>query len=81
VQLVQARCDTHHKLSPAILRRVANPVEPFGFPFVQDRLPLSLPAGICNRLGQRADLFEQLNECLTNELQGVHDDFFAPVGC
>jgi hypothetical protein len=68
------------KLSPAILRRVANPVEPFGFPFVQDRLPLSLPAGVGHCLRQRADLFDQLNDGPVNELQGVHDNCFAPAG-
>lgn len=56
------------KSSPAILRRVANPVEPFGFPFVQNRLPLSLFAGVCHRLWQRADLFDQLNDGQVNEL-------------
>jgi hypothetical protein len=68
------------KLSPAIFRRVANPVQPFGFPFVQDRLPLSLLAGVCHRLRQRADLFDQLHESQANVFQDIHDDFFAPVG-
>ena len=56
------------KLSPAILRRVANPVESFGFPFVQDCLPLSLFAGVFHFLRQRADLFDQLNDGQVNEL-------------
>ena len=67
------------KLSPAILRRVANPVEPFGFPFVQDRLLLSLLAGVGHRLRQRADLLDELNDGQANVFQGVHDDFFAPA--
>ena len=68
------------KSSPAILRRVANPVEPFGFPFVQDRLPLALFAGVGHRLGQRTDIFDQLNYGPINELQGIHDNFFGPAG-
>ena len=68
------------KSSPAILRRVANPVEPFSLPFVQDRLPLPLFAGVGHRLRQRADLFDESNESHANVLQGVHDDFFAAAG-
>jgi hypothetical protein len=46
-------------LSP-ILRRVADPVEPFSFVFVQDGLPPSLPDGVRDRLGQQSCLFDQL---------------------
>jgi hypothetical protein len=41
---------------PAVLRRVANPVEPFGFTFVQDSLPLSLFAGHGDDLRKLAHL-------------------------
>jgi hypothetical protein len=34
------------KSSPTILQGVANPIQPFGFIFVQNRLPLSLLDGI-----------------------------------
>jgi hypothetical protein len=43
------------KLFPAIFRRVANPVEPFGFKFVQHNLPLPLLEEIHNILRQADD--------------------------
>jgi hypothetical protein len=54
---------------PEILRRVANPVEPFGFMFVPDGLQLSPLEGIRDSLGKQPDLFAQLDDCQINELQ------------
>jgi hypothetical protein len=51
-----------------ILRRVTNPVEPLGFMFVQDRLPLSLLAGIRERFWKQADLFDHSNKSQVNVL-------------
>jgi len=56
----------------AILRWIAYPVEPFGFVFVQDGLPPSLPDRIHNRLGQQQGLFDQLDGGKTKMLQCVH---------
>jgi len=44
------------KLLAAIFQRVANPVEPFGFTFVQDGLPLPALHGLHDFLGQLANL-------------------------
>jgi len=56
------------KSLPKILRRVAYPVEPLSFKFVQNDLPLSLLDGIRDRLGKQPDLFDQLEEGQANEL-------------
>ena len=49
--------------SPArILRRVAYPVEPFGFKLVPRELPPPLLNGQRDRLWQRPDLFGQVND-------------------
>jgi hypothetical protein len=48
------------KLFPAILGRVANPVEPFGLVAVQDGLPLAFLCGVRQGLGQMAHLFKPL---------------------
>ena len=45
-----------------VLRRIANPVKPFSFKFVQNDLPLALPDGIRDRLWKQPDLFDQLEE-------------------
>jgi hypothetical protein len=55
-------------LFPAILRRVANPVQPFGFSFVQDRPPLSLLDGIRDGFGKQADLLDQSDEGWVNKI-------------
>ena len=65
MQIFQAQfksAGTYLRSLPAILRRVPNPVEPFSFLIVQDRLPLSCLGRIREGLGQLADLFEQLEE-------------------
>jgi len=69
------------RLLSAILRWIAYPVEPFGFVFVQDGLPPSLPNGLHNRLGQQQGLFDQLDGGETKMLQYVHGwmDPNAPV--
>jgi hypothetical protein len=60
------------KSLPEILRRVAYPVEPFGFMFVQHELLAPLLGGIRNGLGKQAGLFEQSDDGQANELQYVH---------
>jgi len=57
---------------PAIFRRVAYPVEPFDFLFVQHDLPLPLVDSLRDRLGKQPDLFGQLDDGQANELQRVH---------
>ena len=57
---------------PTILRRVAYPVEPFCFKFVQNDLSPSVLAGIRERLGKRPGLFDQVDDCQANELQCSH---------
>ena len=47
---------------PKILRRVADPVEPFGFKSVQNDLLPPLLDGIGDRLGKQPSLFDQLEE-------------------
>jgi len=49
-----------------ILRRVAYPVESLDFKFVSNRPPLPLLDGICNVLGNQADLPDQLDEGQAN---------------
>jgi hypothetical protein len=60
------------KSLPKILRRVAYPVEPLGFMFVQNDLPPSLLDGIRDCLGKQAGLFDQLEDGQANEFQCVH---------
>src|SRR5947208_14413292 len=60
------------KSLPNILRRVAYPVEPFGFKSVQNGPPPPLLGGNRDRLGEQPRLFDQLDDCQANELQCVH---------
>jgi hypothetical protein len=60
------------KSLPKILRRVAYPVEPLGFKFVQNDLPPSLACGIRDSLGKQAGLFDQLEDGQANEFHCVH---------
>lgn len=55
-----------------ILRRVADPVEPFGFKFVPNHLLPSLPDGIRDSLGKRPGLFGQVDDGQANEFQRMH---------
>jgi len=57
---------------PTVLRRVAYPVEPFDFLFVQYDLPLPLVGSVRDRLGKQPDLFGQLDDGHANEFQRVH---------
>ena len=57
---------------PKILRRVAYPVEPFRFKFVQNDLSPPIPAGICERSGKRPGPLEQMEDCQANALQCSH---------
>jgi hypothetical protein len=57
------------KSLPAILRRVAYPVNPLGFQFVQNYLLLSQPDCIGDRLGHLAGLSAELNHGLVNKLE------------
>ena len=64
---------------PQILRRVADPVEPFGFKSVQNDLLPPLLDGISDGLGKQPSLFDQLADCQVNELQCVHFGFLVAV--
>ena len=55
-----------------VLRRVAYPVEPFGFEAVQGDLPPLLIEGIHHRLGEQPGLFDEANGRLAKMLQHVH---------
>jgi hypothetical protein len=57
---------------PAILRRVENPVEPFGLMFVQDCLTLPLLDGLPDAPGNQADLFDQFNDGQPEQFQCLH---------
>jgi hypothetical protein len=57
---------------PKILVRVANPVESFGFMFIQDGLPPPLLDGMRDRLGKEPDLFNQLTKGQAKKFQGFH---------
>src|ERR1044072_8262873 len=56
---------------PNVFRRVADPVEPFGFKLVKNELPPPLLTGIGERPGKQPGLFDQVDESQTNELQRV----------
>ena len=66
------RCYPHRRSLPTILRRVAYPVEPFGFKFVQNDLPAPLLDGIDGRLGKQPGLFDDADDGHANEFQCVH---------
>jgi hypothetical protein len=55
------------KLFPAILRRVAYPVEPLDFKFVLNHPQSPLLDGIGNVLGEQTDLLDQLDDGQANE--------------
>jgi hypothetical protein len=57
------------KSLPAILRRVANPVEPFSFTFLQDHLPLSLHAGFRDASRKVANLHGHVDDGQPDEPQ------------
>ena len=59
-------------LLPTILRRVADPVEPFGFKFVQNDLLPPLLDGIRDSLGKQPGLFDHADDGQANKLQCVH---------
>jgi hypothetical protein len=68
--MIQIRFNFTHealKLLPAILQRVANPVQPFGFTLVQDDLPLPLLDGVRDVFGDRADLLDHLDNGQINQ--------------
>ncbi len=52
-----------------VLRRIAYPVEPFGFECVPGELPPPLLEGNGDRMGKQPGLFEKASRCLANELQ------------
>jgi hypothetical protein len=64
------------KCLPKILRRVAYPIEPFGFKVVPNVLPPPLLDGNHDRLGKQPGLFDQLEDRQANEFQCVHNDMF-----
>jgi hypothetical protein len=55
-----------------IFVRVANPVEPFGFPFVSSYPPSFLFNGHTDGSRQQPDLFGKLNNGLAGEFQEAH---------
>jgi len=57
---------------PEIFRRIAYPVEPFGFKLVQNGLSPPLLDGIYEGLGKQPGLFDQVDYCQANDLQGAH---------
>jgi len=64
----------------AIFFRVANPVEPFGFLFVQDHALLALAGDIRNGLRELANLFDQLADGRANVFEKIHEGCLAPAG-
>ena len=64
-------------LLPAILRRVVNPIEPFGFLLHQDCLPLPRLQGLRKSLRQTAEVFEQPDEIQINGFEHTQRDFTA----
>jgi hypothetical protein len=67
VQMFQISFDAGVKSFPAIFQRIANPVQPFGFVFVQDSLLLPLPDGIRDGFWNHADLLHQLDNSHINQ--------------
>ncbi len=63
-----------------ILRRIADPVDPFNFICVQNDLQPPLRDGMGDRLGKPLGLFDQSNQAQPNELQQLHWDFWLPAG-
>jgi hypothetical protein len=55
-----------------VLRRVAYPVEPFGFEKVPGGLPAPLLEGNRDRMGKQPSLFEKANHHPITELQYMH---------
>ena len=56
-----------------VLRRIANPIEPFGFEFPLDDLPPLLLDDHRGKLGEAQGLFDEANDRLENELEQVHN--------
>jgi hypothetical protein len=54
---------------PKILRRVAYPVEPLGFAFVENSLPPPVLDGIQDGLGEQYESLEQLDKGHADDLQ------------
>ncbi|MFZ0825855.1 MAG: hypothetical protein WAO02_00385 [Verrucomicrobiia bacterium] len=67
---------TKIKSPPEILRRVADPVEPFSFMFVPNNPLAPELDGIRDRLRNEPDLFDQLKQGQANEFQGLHGMVF-----
>jgi hypothetical protein len=66
------------KSLPTIFRRIANPVDPFGFTLIQDQSVLPLLAGIGDGFWHNANLFDQPAEGSAKVFQSVQSDFPAP---
>jgi hypothetical protein len=58
-----------HRSSSSILRRIAYPVEPFGFELVSGELPSPLLKGGRHPLWQQPDLFDQVNDGQAGEFK------------
>ena len=66
-------------LLSAILFRIANPVQPFGFKVIHGYPLLTLFREILDGLGQPTKLFEQLIDGLVNVFEKIHSYFLAPA--
>jgi hypothetical protein len=60
-----------------IFFRVAYPVEPLSFKFVLNHPPPPLFESICDGPGKEPDLFEQLDDCQTDEFKSFHSRGFG----
>ena len=64
----------HRASLSKVLRRIAYPVEAFGFEYVQGEPPPPLLEGNRDRMGQQPSLFEKASRRPANELQPEHPD-------
>ena len=62
----------HRASLSKVLRRIAYPVEAFGFEYAQGEPPPPLLEGNRDRMGKQPDLVEKANRRPTNELQYMH---------
>jgi hypothetical protein len=63
---------------PPIFGRVANPVEPFGFTLVPDRLEPALPAGMGDDFWNQANPIDQPAQGQAKSFYHVQSDFPTP---
>ena len=68
------------KSFPAILGRVADAIQPFGFKFVEHDLLPPVPEGGRKGLGQPGDFSDQPGRRQADELKRVHPAFLFAAG-